>query len=240
MEKTKVIKIFLGLTYLVIISLLLWVFFNNFTLSEVANYAFIKNKSEYLIEIKNQNIIVSIFLFLFFIVLWVFLLGFGTPVFLFGGYIFGKWLGTILVTFGLSIGATLFYIFANYFFKDLVKEKLEKKIIKLNLNLEKNEFIFMLIYRFVGGIPFAISNLLPILFNIKLRNFFLASFLGMMPQLFVGSSLGSGIEKIINENSETPTFFQILSSPDIYIPILGFIFLIIVGLFLKKFIIKKN
>ena len=60
----------------------------------------------------------------------------------------------------------------------------------------------------------------------------------MLPQLFIGTSLGSGIEKIINENKQMPTFFDILVSKDIYYPILAFILLIIISIFLKKKIYK--
>ena len=112
---------------------------------------------------------------------------------------------------GLSVGATLLYILANYFFKDLIKEKFAKKYYVLNEKFKKNEFLFFLIYRFIGGIPFALSNILPTIFNIKIKNFFLGSLIGMAPQLFIGASLGAGIEKIIETNQEVPSFFTLIS-----------------------------
>ena len=50
---------------------------------------------------------------------WVFLLGFGTPVALLGGFIFGKWFGTLIVALGLTLGATFLYIFGNFFLKKI-------------------------------------------------------------------------------------------------------------------------
>jgi uncharacterized membrane protein YdjX (TVP38/TMEM64 family) len=161
-------------------------------------------------------------------------LGFGSPVFLVGGFIFGKWLGTLLIVFGLSIGATLLYMFANYFLKDFVEEKFSSRFINLTEKFKKNEFIFFLIYRFIGGIPFFISNILPTIFNVKVRNFFLGSIIGMAPQLFVGASLGAGLSKILKENSEVPSFLELIFSPDIYLPILGIVILVLIGLLLKK------
>ena len=96
----------------------------------------------------------------------------------------------------------------------------------------------MLIYRFVGGLPFFIQNILPCLFEVKLKNYFFATFFGMIPQLFIGTSLGSGIEKIINQNERMPTFFDILTSKDIYYPLLAFILLIIISIIVKKKIYK--
>ena len=128
-----------------------------------------------------------------------------------------------MVVFGLSTGATLLYITANFFFKDVIKEKFSIRFNNLTERFKKNEFVFFLIYRFVGGIPFFISNILPTLFNIKIKNFFFGSILGMAPQLFVGVSLGAGLSKILDENKEPPNFFELISTPDIYLPIIGII-----------------
>ena len=56
----------------------------------------------------------------------------------------------------------------------------------------------------------------------------------MTPQLFVGASLGAGLSKILEENSEVPSVLELIFSPDIYLPILGIIVLVIIGFFLKK------
>ena len=239
MEKDKKIKIFLGLVYLLIVTLFVGLIFSQFTLSELTSYEFIKNNRNHLITAKDSNLFLSSVFFLFFTILWVLLLGFGSPIFLMGGFIFGKWLGTILVVLGLSTGATFLYILANYFFKDLIKNKFEKKFYILNEKFKKNEFLFFLIYRFIGGIPFALSNILPTLFNVKIKNFFLGSLIGMTPQLFIGVSIGSGIEKIIQTNQNFPSFFTIINSKEIYIPIIAFIIFIIISYLLrKKFYIK--
>ena len=95
-------------------------------------------------------------------------------------------------------------------------------------------FHFFLIYRFIGGIPFSISNILPVLFNIKVKNFFLGSLIGMTPQLFVGTSIGAGIEKVIDLNEDFPNLLTVLSSKDIYMPIIGFIFFIVLTYILRK------
>ena len=239
MEKAKKIKIYFGLIYTIILFVFLWLFFSNFSLSELTSYEFIKNNRDYLIAIKDNNLFLVSILFLVFTIIWVLALGFGSPIFLVGGFIFGKWIGTILVTFGLSIGATLLYMFANYFLKDIVEKKFSKKFSSLNEKFKKNEFFFILIYRFIGGIPFFISNILPTLFNVKVKNFFFGSLIGMTPQLFIGVVLGSGIEKIINENKESPSFYEIITSSEIYIPIFGFIFLLILGIIFKKFFYKN-
>ena len=234
MNREKKIKLFLGSAYILIVFVFLLIFFNNFSFQDFSSYELIRQNREALDNIKNSNIFLSSIIFLIGTIVWVLLLGFGSPVFLVGGFIFGKWLGTLLVVFGLSIGATLLYMFANYFFKDLVEEKFSSRFSNFTEKFKKNEFVFFLIYRFVGGIPFFISNILPTIFNVKVRNFFLGSIIGMTPQLFVGASLGAGLSKILEENSEVPSVLELIFSPDIYLPILGIIVLVIIGFLLKK------
>ena len=238
MNNTKNIKIVIGITYILIISIFLWFFFQNFTIQDFASYELIKENRETLETIKNKNIILSSFLFFIGTVVWVLLLGFGSPIFLIGGFIFGKWLGTFLVVFGLSSGATLLYIFANFFLKDIVKEKFSVRFNNLTDKFKKNEFIYFLIYRFIGGIPFFISNILPTLFNIKIKNFFLGSVIGMGPQLFVGVSLGAGLNRILEENQEPPSIFELILNPEIYLPIGGIIFLVLIAIYLRKSFFK--
>ena len=119
MNKTKNIKIILGISYILIISIFLWFFFQNFSIQDFTSYELIKANRETLEAIKSNNIFLSSLLFFLGTIIWVLLLGFGSPIFLVGGFIFGKWLGTLLVVFGLSTGATLLYIIAYFFFKDV-------------------------------------------------------------------------------------------------------------------------
>jgi uncharacterized membrane protein YdjX (TVP38/TMEM64 family) len=173
-------------------------------------------------------------------ILWVFpFLGFGSPVALMGGFIFGKWIGTILVVLGLSIGATFIYLFGNYFLKELIREKFLNKFQNLEQKFKKSEFIFLLVYRFIGGIPWQLSCLLPTLFNVKLSNFFFATLIGIIPQIFLAVSIGSGLEKVIDQNLEAPRITDIIFSSDIYLPILAFVVLIILSIFLRKFFYKN-
>mgnify|MGYP001499604866 FL=1 len=55
MKKEKKLKFFLGSTYVLIILSFLWVFLDNFSLSEISSYEFIKNNNEYFNQLKNKN-----------------------------------------------------------------------------------------------------------------------------------------------------------------------------------------
>ena len=240
MEKAKKIKLFIGLSYLILLSVFLFLFFSKFSLQEITSYNFIKENRAYFFDIKNSNIFLLFIIFLIFTILWVFpFLGFGAPVSLIGGFIFGKWIGTIVVVLGLSIGATFLYVFGNYFLKDLIRDKFLNKFKNLESRFKESEFFYLLIYRFIGGIPWQLSCLLPTIFNVKVSNFFFASLIGIIPQVFLAVSIGSGLEKVIDQNVEVPGITDIIFSSDIYVPILGFFGLVLITIFLRKLFYKN-
>jgi len=240
MEKTKKIKTFIGLFYIIAVCLILYFFFSKFSLQDITSYDFIRENRSYFFELKKSNLFLISLIFLLLTILWVFpFLGFGSPVALLGGFIFGKWIGTLIVILGLSIGATFLYVFGNYFLKDLIREKFLNKFQNLEMKFKKSEFIYLLIYRFIGGIPWQLSCLLPTIFNVKINHFFFATLLGIVPQVFLVVSVGNGLEKIIDQNSEVPGINDIIFSPDIYIPILVFLGLIFTTIILRKFFYKN-
>ncbi len=235
MKKSKKIKLFIGISYLILVSIFLFLFFSKFSLQEISSYNFIKNNRTYFIELKNSNLFLLIIIFLTLSILWVFpFLGFGSPVALVGGFIFGKWIGTLVVVLGLSIGATFLYIFGNYFLKDVIREKFLFKYKNLDIKFKKSEFNYLLIYRFIGGIPWQLSCLLPAIFNVKVRNFFFATLIGIIPQIFLAVSIGSGLENIIEQNLKTPSIVEIIMSPEIYIPLILFFILLLITIFIRK------
>ena len=240
MVKSKKIKLFIGLSYLILLSTFLFLFFSKFSLQEISSYDFIKDNRSYFLELKNTNLFFIFTIFLVVTILWVFpFLGFGSPIALMGGFIFGKWVGTIVVVLGLTIGATFLYIFGNYFLKDMVREKFLDKFKNLENKFKKSEFIYLLIYRFVGGIPWQLSCILPTIFNVKNSNFFFATLIGIIPQIFLAVSIGTGLEKVIDQNTEVPSITDLIFLPDIYIPVLAFLGLVLITIFLRKLFYKK-
>ena len=240
MEKVKKIKIYIGLLYLATVGIFLYFLFSKFSLQELSSYEFIKDNIEYFSKIKTKNIILLSLFFLIFTILWVFpFLGFGTPVALLGGFIFGKWVGVLVVSLGLSIGATFLYKFGNYFLKELIREKFLDKYKNLESKFKKSEFFYLLLYRFIGGIPWQLSCLLPTIFNVKASNFFFATLIGIIPQIFLVVSIGNGLEKIIDQKSEVPSIMDLITSRDIYIPLLAFFGLVLITIFIRKFFYKK-
>ena len=230
MAKSKKIKLFIGLFYIFAVSLFLYFIFTKFSIQEITSYEFIKNNRNYFYELRQTNLILLGILFVLFSTVWVFAAGFGSPLALLAGFIFGKWFGLLFALIGMTLGATLLYIFANFFLKEMIREKFLNRFKKLEEKFRKSEFIYLLIFRFVGGVPFQIQNVLPCIFDVKISNFFWSTLLGIAPSLFLVISIGSGLEQIINKNLEPPSMIELISSSSIYIPI-------IYNCLIKKFIL---
>ena len=239
MVKSKKIKLIIGLFYISIVSLFLYLIFTKFSFQEITSYEFIKNNRDYFYELRKSNLLLLGILFILFAILWVFAAGFGSPLALFAGFIFGKWFGLLFAVLVMTIGATLLYVFANYFLKEIIRDKFLNRFKKLEEKFRKSEFIYLLIYRFVGGIPFQIQNVLPCIFDVKIINFFWSTFLGMIPSLFLIISIGSGLEEIIDKNLEAPSILDLITSPSIYIPMIAFFVLLGITIFFRKTFYKN-
>ena len=112
----KNIKIWIGILYLILLSIFLYFLFSKFSIGEITTYNFIRSNSKYLVNLREENMALVSFVFMLIGILWVLLQGFGSPLVLASGFLFGAYIGTVICVISISFGATLIYIFANFFF----------------------------------------------------------------------------------------------------------------------------
>ncbi len=232
---SKNLKIFLGIIYLLILFVFLYFIFGSIQVNRLDDFSYYKELQLNLDSHISSNIFINLVYFFIFGIIWVMLLGFGSPILIMSGILFGQWLGTAISVLSLSIGALVLYSIGNFFFKDLVKLILEKKFTKYITLFKKNEFSYFFIYRLVGGLgaPFFLQNLLPVLFGMKKRNYFLSSCFGFIPSFFVMNTIGSGLNIYVKQASNF-SMIDLILSKEIYVPILMFLILMIVSLYIKK------
>jgi uncharacterized membrane protein YdjX (TVP38/TMEM64 family) len=148
---SKNFKLFLGFTYLLLLAVFLYFIFSNIQINRLNNFLYYKELQLGLENFISANFLINIIYFFIFTVAWVALLGFGSPILIFSGILFGKWIGTIISIISISIGALILYVIANFFFRDTVKKILEQKFKKYIQLFQKNEFYYFFLYRFIGG-----------------------------------------------------------------------------------------
>ena len=232
---SKNFKLFLGFTYLLLLAVFLYFIFSNIQINRLNDFLYYKELQLGLENFISANFLINIIYFFIFAVAWVALLGFGSPILIFSGILFGKWIGTIISIISISIGALILYTIANFFFRDTVKKILDHKFKKYIQLFQKNEFYYFFLYRFIGGlgVPFFLQNIFPVLFNMKKKNYFFSSLFGFVPGFFIFNTIGAGLNNYI-EKSENFSFLELVLLPEIYFPILMFIVLIIISLLIKK------
>ena len=232
---SKNLKIFLGISYLIILFAFLYFIFTGIEISRLNDFSYYKDFQKDLSNYVSENIITNIIYFFIFAVLWVALLGFGAPLLIISGILFGQWIGTLVSIISISVGALILYSIGDFFFRDLIKNTLAHKFEKYIVLFKKNEFYYFFIYRFIGGlgVPFGLQNLIPILFGMKKSSYFFSSFFGFIPGFFIFNTIGSGLNLYV-EQSEKFNMLNFILSPTIYLPILMFVCLMIISLVIKK------
>ena len=213
--------------------ILLIIFYFIFTTNDLQFFNEKKNTIE---NFKNSNYLIFIIIFIIFSTIWTIFIGLGTPLTLFSGFFFGNITGTLLLLVCFSFGSTIFFFFSKKFFlKKIKKFKFISKRKKLIDKIRLKEFDYFLIFRLAGGfkLPLLIQNMIPISFNMKTKNFFLATILGMGPSTFVNVSIGQGLREFINIE-EKISFFLFIQKSEIYIPLIGIFLLITLSYIIKK------
>ena len=235
------LKLTIAAVYLSLLFIGLYFLFSAVDIKDLTSYDFIRSKKDIILQYKEENFLFLTITFFIFCIVWTLFLGFATPLLLFSGFVFGKWWGILIVLISTSIGATLLYVLAGAFFRDFIEEKLAPKFSKLKELFNKNDTVYFMCFRFVGGggAPYAVQNVLPILFNMPIKNYMIATLVGSLPSMFVTVAIGSGIEKVIGENEEL-SVMKVVSSPDIYLPVAGLFIILILAFILKKTFFEKN
>ena len=231
----KKLKVFLGVSYLFILLIFLYFIFSKVEISRLNDFLYYKELQLTLENFIGSNVYINLLFFFIFAVIWVTLLGFGSPILIVSGILFGKWMGTFISVISISFGALILYSIVKFFFADLVQKIFKNKFTKYIGLFQKNEFYYYFIYRFVGGlgVPFCLQNVLPVIFNMKKLNYFFSSLLGFIPGFFVFNTIGAGLNKYVKE-SESFSFIDLFLNKEVYLPILMFVCLIIISLFIKK------
>ncbi len=232
---SKSLKLFLGISYIIILFVFLYFIFSYVDVSRLDDFLYYKELQIDLEKTIGKNLYINLLAFFLFCVVWVSLLGFGSPLLLISGILFGKWIGTFISLLSISIGALILYSIASFFFKDLVYNLLEKRFSKYIYLFRKNEFNYFLAFRLAGGlgIPFGPQNVLPVIFNIKKSNYFFASFIGFIPMFFIWNTIGAGLNQYIKQ-ADNFSFISLLLNKEIYLPIIFFVIIMLISVIIKK------
>ena len=105
-------------------------------------------------------------------------------------------LGTAIVSFASSIGATLAFLVARYLLRDTIESRFGSKLGTFNENIEKDGAFYLFTVRLVPIFPFFLVNLVMGLTRLKVGVFYLVSQIGMLAGTIVFVNAGTQLAKI--------------------------------------------
>jgi len=115
---------------------------------------------------------------------------------LLGGALFGLWVGTLVVSFASTIGATIACFVARFLLRDWVQKKLGDKIAPVNTGIEQEGPFYLFTLRLIPVFPFWAINLVMGLTTMPLRTFYWVSQVGMLAGTLVYVNAGNELAKI--------------------------------------------
>ena len=175
--------------------------------------------------------------FLGFIALYAVLVGISFPgaglLSIFGGFLFGTLTGTLGIVVGATLGATAIFLAARYALGDALRAKAGPYMAKFESGLKENELSYLFILRLVPLFPFFIVNIVPALFDVRLRNYVLSTFFGIVPGSLVYASVGAGIGAVFDAGGDVQ-LSGLMLQPKVILPIVGLIALSLVPVLYKR------
>ena len=151
---------------------------------------------------------------------------------LLGGYLFGIVPGTIYVVLSATIGSVLIFLAVKTALGSWLQAKAQGWVTKMEVGFQKNALSYLLFLRLVPIFPFWVVNIVPALLNVRLRLFFIATLIGIIPGSLVYVSVGNGLGAIFAEGT-TPDL-SVIFRPSILIPILCLALISLVPIIYKK------
>ena len=151
-----------------------------------------------------------------------------------GGFLFGQWIGTVSVVVAATVGSTIIFMLAKWVFKDALSKQAEGFLAKMEKGFRENELAYMFLLRLVPAFPFVAINIGAGVLNVKLRNYLIGTFFGIMPGSFVYVSIGNAIQAGAASIEETG-LLSVFTQPQVYIPFIGLAVLGALPILIKQF-----
>ncbi|APC92228.1 putative membrane protein [Francisella sp. MA067296] len=151
---------------------------------------------------------------------------------LLGGLLFGLLLGSFVVVVAATLGASVVFFAVRTALGDFLKTKAKRSIEKMRRGFEKDVFNYLLVLRLIPIFPFFIINISAGLLGVKFRDFFWATFLGIIPGSVVYIWVGTSFAYVIQQGDEVN--LGIILEPQFILPIIALAILSVVPVFIKK------
>lgn len=153
---------------------------------------------------------------------------------IFGGFLFGLWPGVPAIVFAATLGAVIIFIASKTALGDALQKRASGFVKGMEAGFRENELSYMFLLRLVPVFPFWGVNIAAGLLGVKLKNFIIGTFFGIIPGSFVYASIGNAAGAAFDAGEDV-SLTGILTQPSTLLPILGLAALALLPIILKRF-----
>ena len=176
---------------------LFFVFFFYFGLNKYFDINFFVSKKQQLDSLyENSPVLFVLAFFSVYVLCATFSIPGAAILTLVSGFIFGFFMGSVVVSVGSTLGATFSFLISRYLLRDFIQKKFHSRLKKINEGIEKNGAFYLFSLRLVPVFPFFAVNAFMGVTSIPVKQFFVASFLGMLPGTLVYVNAGTQLSDI--------------------------------------------
>ncbi len=151
-------------------------------------------------EVHRHYLVDPVRVLFFYFIVYVLVTAFSLPgaavMTLAGGGFFGFWVGTLVVSFASSIGATLAFFATRFLIRDWVQQRFHERLTALNQGLEKDGPFYLFTLRLIPMFPFFLINLAAGLTDLRVSVFYLVSQIGMFAGTCVYVNAGTQLAQV--------------------------------------------
>lgn len=149
------------------------------------------------------------------------------------GFLFGTMFGAAYAVIGQTVGAVIIFVAVKVAFRDMVRRVPARVLRQVEAGFARNAFAYMIFLRLAPFLPAWMVNPLPALLGVRLKTFFAATLLGVIPGTLVFSSMGNGLGALIDAG-QTPSFGALVRL-DILVPLIGLTMLAAIPIVTRHF-----
>lgn len=154
---------------------------------------------------------------------------------IFAGFVFGWLVGGVLTVFAATLGASILFLAARSACGDVLRRRAGPFLAKLADGFARDAFGYLLVLRLAPVFPFLVINIAPAFFDIKLRTYVAATFLGIIPGTFAYAWLGQGLDSVVVAAAGREISISDLVTPEITIAFAGLAIFAAIPTILRKF-----
>jgi uncharacterized membrane protein YdjX (TVP38/TMEM64 family) len=191
-----------------------------------------QNRAWLLQAVADSAVLATLAYIALYIVVVAFSLPGGAVMTITGGFLFGEWLGTAYVIFAATVGATILFLAARTALGDALRAKAGPFLKKMETGFQENALNYLLVLRLIPIFPFFIVNLVPAFLGVRLRDFVIATFIGIIPGSFVYATVGAGLGSIFDAGGQFSA--RSILTPEIVTALAGLAILALLPVAYKK------